>query len=260
MLGQQGPVTENTDPQTGGGLAVFEVTGVNQFLLGQAGLLGLYYSGAAAPAGYAFDTNAVLDQALDVNAQLPAIQPAYLQGQRYQLMQARFKSKFLNAPAPPVARDLDTWALNPTRVWAGTANGMNGVLNVSDQYPDPIDIVALTAQGTNPNYPTLYPAGNLAEWETQWYTELWWYYNQQPSFTLSNNGSANIAAGGTFGWFLKVLITVYNVTPVGSARMRTENLGGTTFPVPAAISRTELMDGLVQTQQRIPGGTPILVG
>lgn len=239
---------------------VFEVTGEQEVgQLGQSGLLGLAAS-AAAPgnAGYGFDKNATFNQAIALGPN-PAIQPLALQAQRYQLCQARFKSKFLNPPAPPTARDLDVWINNPanTRVMSGTAAGMNGVINAIDQFPDPIDIAALPAQGGALAYPTLYP--NLGEWERAAFTEQWWYYDNQPAFQLVNNGSVAIAGGGTFAWFLKVWLVVYNIAPCVSNNMRDENIAGQTISVPASISRQELLDGLVQTQGQQPAGDPIVV-
>ncbi len=238
---------------------VFEVTGeqvVGQ--LGQSGLLGLATVAAAAQAGYAFDKNATIDQAIAVGPN-PAIQPQSLQAQRYQLCQARFKTKYLNMPAPPTARDLDVWVNNPSnsRVISGTATGMVGVINAIDQFPDPIDTAALAAQGGALAYPTLYP--NDGEWERAAFTEQWWYYNNAPAFQLVNNGSVAIAAGGTFAWFLKVWLVVYNIAPLISGTMRTEILGGQKIEVPASISRQELLDGLVQTQAQNPSGTAITV-
>jgi len=241
------------------GATVFEVIGeqvVGQLF--QSGLLGLSSVAAAFPAGYAFDKNATVNTGIAIGPN-PAIQPAALSAQRWQLCQARFKSKYLNMPGPPSARDLDVWINNPAnnRVMSGTAAGMVGVINSIDQFPDPIDLAALPAQGGTLAYPTLYP--NEGEWERAAYTEQWWYYDNQPAFQLVNNGSVAIASGGTFAWFLKVWLVVYNVAPVRSQTTRTEQIAGVTFDVPASISRAELLDGLVQTQVQSPAGTPIIV-
>ena len=249
-IGQRVVMLGATNFQTEDGSAVFEVVGVSQFLVGQSGLLGIYYSGAAAPAGYAMDTNALLDTAIGIAAQSAAIQPDFLQGQRYQLMQARFKPKFLNPPAPPSVRDIDIWALNPTRVWSGSATGMSGVLNAIEQAPDPIDLTTLPAQGGALAYPTLFPAEH--EWRIARPSELWWYYQTSPSFQIANNGSVAIAAAGTFGVFLKTLLTVYNVQPITSSQMRVELIGGVPIKAPSRLSREELLNGLVQIAARQP--------
>jgi len=259
-IGQRVLILNGSTFQTEGESTAFEVVGIQEVgQLGQSGLLGMASVAAGFPAGYAFDKNATVNQGIAQGAN-PAIQPASLAAQRYQLVQARFKSKYLNVPGPPSIRDFDVWISNPAnvRVLSGSASGMAGVMNAIDQYPDPIDTVALVAQGGALGYPTLYPGGDgLGEWEQAAFTEQWWYYNNQPSFQLVNNGSAAIAAGGTFAWFLKAWLVVYNVAPVVSSSLRSETIAGETFNVPSALSRQELLDGLVQTQGQAPSGTPI---
>jgi len=212
--------------------SLYEVTMAEHIpLVGQHGLVLCFVDGASTPAGYKADANAVTNQHIASGSSIN-VAPAALQLQRGQLFQFRSRFKVL-ATLGVAVQDIDVTAFLPSSVqrWrVGSTN--NGVLNSINQVPDPADATVLPAQGSNEALPSAYASESA--WDAAWKSELWTYYDQNPSFTFQNNGSG-ATSGGAFG--LEISGNLYNVRPLsaGNAPRQTEMLGYT-VTAPADIN------------------------
>jgi len=182
-----GPVTKYRDQ---GYSAFFGVQAVRPFLgLGAHGVF-MIWAHSAMPAGYGNAPAGMPIAALAAGGQQVYAAPVPLNLGSYGFVQARYTLETFAMGAGPVPDDLDL-LISYGQIADYSIPQIQGRYNMVDQFQSPADSIAGPAQAANKALPAAYPQAN--PWDEANLTELFWFENNPPTFTLQNNGAVSVA-------------------------------------------------------------------
>jgi hypothetical protein len=188
-----GPVTKYRDQ---GYSAFFGIQAIRPIFVGVHGVF-MIWAHAAMPAGYGAAPAGMPIAALAAGGQQQYQAPVPLNMGSYGFVQARFTLETF-ALAGPSIDDLDL-AIQFGQIADYSLPQITGKYNAVDQAQSSSDVIAGAVQGANKALPAVFPQAN--PWDLANLTELYWFENNPPSFTLNNNGVVSTA--GAVGLRLK---------------------------------------------------------
>jgi hypothetical protein len=188
-----GPVTKYADE---GYSSFFGVVGIRPFYMGPHSFFAIW-AHAAMSAGYGAAPAGMPIGALTAGGQQQYPAPAPLNLGSYGFVQARFSMEQV-ALAGPVLDDIDL-GISFGQITDFSLPQIAGHYNAVDQFPTPADAIAGPAAGANKALPAAFAVVDPVSEANL--TELFWFENNPPTFTLFNNGILSTA--GMIGLRLK---------------------------------------------------------
>jgi len=182
-----GPVTKYRDQ---GYSAFFGIQSIRPiFGLGLHGVFMIWAHGAM-PAGYGAAPSGMPAAALAAGGSQVYPAPVPLNLGSYGFVQLRWTLEVFAMGAGPTPDDLDL-QISFGQIADYSLPQIAGRYNMVDQFQSPSDIIPGAVQAANKALPAAFPQAN--PWDEGNLTEIFWFENNPPTFTLQNNGAVSVA-------------------------------------------------------------------